>query len=222
LGHGLYAHNVLKIYHNISICSNSVVSMVNTISSYRCFIQHTHTWKMFNHWQKLFLPYYTTVCSCPAVVRPRLHWSNVFAYSCILWQNALWQKEQVWSYAGHWLWPLLWCASPQPGHVGYLVCGMHCWDLQRAAMTSAVPWLAISEWFFAAYLLWHLEIVVARVRLDSCNKSSIVSPSLSPSIIWSQIFSAKNFWSKICMFWQVPTAILSSCQKVHLVVVFGI
>jgi len=83
-----------------------------------------------------------------------------------------------------------WCAGwPHPWHVGPEGCcclGLYIAARPAILLGSAV-WMSW-RFFFAASRVWHMVTFLARVRSLSCSKSSIVSPSFDPSMIWSLIF----------------------------------
>ena len=104
----------------------------------------------------------------------------------------LWQQEQTWLYARQWMRPPLCSVPPHPGHVWDSLCcapGCELWSV--ATMSVSCSWTTICDWFFlAASLLLYLATVVVSVRSNSCKRSSTVSPSCRPSMIWSLILFA--------------------------------
>ena len=94
--------------------------------------------------------------------------------------------KHIWMYAGHWVCPPGWDAAPHPWHMG---CGFQFWGFLSAATVSGVL-CNVARCFFAASSAWHLCTALVKVKSISCKRSSTVSSSNKPSIIWSRIF----FW----------------------------
>ena len=148
-----------------------------------------------------FLTFDALTCGvCPSVVGTEsalvegwvVAW-EVGCRGCLLLQTLArwpirWHRWQVWLYAGHCLRPSWWKFPPHPGQT---LVGFRSVRVLRIDMIvlSVAPDIS-ARCRFAASKLLHFEIVVAKVNSFSFGRSSTVSPSIRPLIIWSLIF----FW----------------------------
>jgi hypothetical protein len=105
------------------------------------------------------------------------------------WPVRLHRWHTSWK-AGHCRRPPGWKPEPHPGHLWPPWLLPVSWCCRRTACmeVSGVALANSALWRLAASCARHLLTVVSRVRFFSLSKSSTVSPSARPEMIWSRIF----------------------------------